>query len=160
MAVGAEAPELTVRTGDVATDFTLTDTHGTPVRLSDLRGGPVLLVFVPFAFSGTCTSELCELRDNIEDFETAGVTLFAISCDPVFSLKAWAAQEGYTFGLLSDFWPHGEVSRQYGVFDDERGLAIRGSFLIDADGVVRWSVVNPRGQRRDLAGYQAALAEL
>ena len=158
--MGAEAPELTVRTGDVAPDFTLTDTHGTPVRHSDLRGGPVLLVFVPFAFSGTCTSELCELRDNIEDFETAGVTLFAISCDPVFSLKAWAAQEGYTFELLSDFWPHGEVSRQYGVFDDERGLAIRGSFLIDADGVVRWSVVNPRGQRRDLAGYKAALAEL
>ena len=158
--MGAEAPELVVRPGDVAPDFTLTDTHGTPVRLSDLRGGPVLLVFVPFAFSGTCTSELCELRDNIEDFETAGVTLFAISCDPVFSLKAWAAQEGYTFELLSDFWPHGEVSRQYGVFDDARGLAIRGSFLIDADGVVRWSVVNPRGQRRDLAGYKAALAEL
>lgn len=160
MAVVAEAPELTVRPGDVAPDFTLTDTHGTPVRLADLRGGPVLLVFVPFAFSGTCTSELCELRDNIADFETAGVTLYAISCDPVFSLKAWAAQEGYEFELLSDFWPHGEVSRQYGVFDDERGLANRGSFLIDADGVVRWSVVNPRGQRRDLAGYKAALAAL
>jgi len=165
--VGAEpvpapphAPGPVLRPGDLAPDFTLTDTHGTPVRRADLRGGPVLLVFVPFAFSGTCTSELCELRDNLADFESAGVSLYAISCDPVFSLKAWAAQEGYTFDLLSDFWPHGEVARQYGVFDDERGLAIRGSFLIDADGVVRWSVVNPRGQRRDLAGYRAALAEL
>ncbi|WP_407671907.1 peroxiredoxin [Oerskovia douganii] len=157
---GAPAPELTVRPGDLAPDFTLTDTHGTPVRLADLRGGPVLLVFVPFAFSGTCTSELCELRDNIAEFETAGVSLYAISCDPVFSLKAWAAQEGYTFDLLSDFWPHGEVARRYGVFDDADGLAVRGSFLIDSGGVVRWSVVNPRGQRRDLAGYRAALASL
>lgn len=146
--------------GDAAPDFTLQDTHGTPVTLSDLRGAPVLVVFFPFAFSGICTSELCELRDNIEDFAAAGVALLAISCDPVFALKAWSEQEGYDFALLSDFWPHGATARDYGVLDDERGLALRGSFLVDADGILRWAVVNPRGQRRDLEGYRQALALL
>jgi peroxiredoxin len=146
--------------GDPAPDFTLPDTHGTPVRLADLRGDAVLLVFYPFAFSGICTGELCELRDNIEEFETAGVRLLAISTDPVYALKAWQQQEGFGFDLLSDFWPHGAAARAYGVLDEERGHALRGTFLVDADGVVRWSVVNPRGQRRDLEAYRAALAEI
>jgi peroxiredoxin len=120
----------------------------------------VLVVFFPFAFSGICTGELCELRDNIADFETAGVTLYAVSCDAVFAQKAWAEQEGFGFELLSDFWPHGEAARSYGVFDPERGLALRGSFLVGADGALRWSVVNERSQRRDLAGYREALALL
>lgn len=146
--------------GDVAPDFTLLDTHGTPVTLSALRGAPVLVVFFPFAFSGICTGELCELRDNIADFETAGVTLLAVSCDAMYSLKAWAEQEDFSFDLLSDFWPHGEVARAYGVLDEERGLALRGSFLVDADGTIRWAVVNERGQRRDLSAYREALALL
>lgn len=146
--------------GDVAPDFTLNDTHGTPVRLSELRGTPVVLVFLPFAFSGTCTGELCELRDNFAAFDRAGVRLFAVSCDPMYSLRAWAEAEGYQFDLLSDFWPHGEAARAYGVFDEVRGRARRGSFLIDAEGVVRWSVVNPGGEARDLAGYLAAVAAL
>jgi len=146
--------------GDVAPDFVLTDTHGTPVELRALRGAPVLAVFVPFAFSGTCTGELCELRDNLALFTEAGVELLVISTDPVFSLKAWAQQEGYTFALLSDFWPHGAVAKEYGVFDENRGMAVRGSFLIDAEGVVRWSVVNSPGEPRDLSGYREALASL
>jgi peroxiredoxin len=125
-----------------------------------MRGMPVALVFFPFAFSGTCTTELCELRDNIDDFETAGVRLLGISCDARFSLRAWGEQEGFGFELLSDFWPHGAAARAYGVFDAESGLAGRGSFLIDADGIVRWSVVNPRGQARDIGAYRAALAAL
>ncbi|MGV8978793.1 MAG: peroxiredoxin [Cellulomonas sp.] len=149
-------PEL----GKPAPDFASVDTHGTPVRLSELRGTPVVLVFVPFAFSGTCTGELCAIRDNIELFDAAGVRLLVVSCDAMFSLRAWQDQEGYTFDLLSDFWPHGEIARAYGVFDDERGLAIRGSFLIDADGVLRWSLVNPRTQARDLEAYRSALALL
>ena len=151
---------VTLAVGDAAPDFTLPNTHGTPVRLSGLRGTPVLVVFVPFAFSGTCTDELCEIRDNIEEFESAGVELLVVSCDAMYSLKAWAAQEGYSFDLLSDFWPHGDVARAYGVFDDERGLANRGSFLVDAEGILRWAVVNGRGQRRDFDGYRAALAAL
>lgn len=146
--------------GMLAPDFTLPDTHGTPVTLSALRGGPALVVFFPFAFSGTCTEELRELRDNRADFETAGVSLCAVSCDAVFAQKAWAEQEGFGFDLLSDFWPHGEAARRYGVFDAERGLALRGSFLVDSEGVLRWSVVNERSERRDLSGYREALALL
>ncbi|XBH20241.1 peroxiredoxin [Jonesiaceae bacterium BS-20] len=146
--------------GQLAPDFTLRDNHGTPVTLSELRGKNVLLVFFPFAFSGICTGELCELRDNLALFEDADVTLLAISCDPMFAQKAWAEQENYEFSFLSDFWPHGEVAQQYGVFDTENGLAVRGSFLLDASGTVRWSVINQRGQARDFAGYRQALAEL
>lgn len=143
--------------GTVAPDFTLTNTHGAAVTLSELRGKPVLIVFIPFAFSGICTGELCELRDNVAVFESADVTLLAVSTDPMFSLKAWAEKEGYTFDLLSDFWPHGEVAQQYGVFNAEKGMAVRGSFLIDAAGVVRWAVVNEPGAARSFAGYEAAL---
>ncbi|RPF20698.1 peroxiredoxin [Myceligenerans xiligouense] len=150
----------TVGPGDPAPDFTLPDTHGTPVHLADLRGQATLVVFYPFAFSGLCTSELCELRDNIEDFETVGVRLLAVSSDPVFALKAWQEAEGFGFDLLSDFWPHGAVARAFGVFDEESGHALRGSFLVDADGIVRWSVLSPRGRQRDLEGYRQALAEI
>ncbi len=149
-----------VGVGDRAPDFTLDDTHGTPVRLGALRGAPVLVVFVPFAFSGRCTQELCELRDSLTELEAAGARLLVVSCDATFSLRAWAEQERYTFALLSDFWPHGEVARAYGVFDEAHGLALRGSFLVDADGVVRWCVRNPRGVVRDVAAYRAALAAL
>ncbi|WP_246169212.1 peroxiredoxin [Actinotalea subterranea] len=146
--------------GDVAPDLELPDAHGTPVSLVGMRGMPVALVFFPFAFSGTCTGELCELRDSIEDFESAGVRLLGVSCDPMFTLRAWGEQQAFGFDLLSDFWPHGAASRAYGVFDADQGIAVRGSFLIDADGIVRWSVVNPRGQARDIGAYRAALAAL
>ena len=146
--------------GDAAPDLELKDTHGTPVRLSSLRGTPVLVVFYPFAFSGICTGELCELRDNIAELDTAGVRLLAVSCDPMYSLKAWSEQEGFGFDLLSDFWPHGEAAKAYGVFDEERGRSVRGSFLVDAEGIVRWAVVNEAGQRRDLSGYLEAVAAL
>lgn len=151
---------MSVEVGALAPDFELKNNHGTPIKLSALRGKKVMVVFFPFAFSGICTGELCELRDNIGIFDNEEVTLLAISCDPMFTLKAWAESESYTFDLLSDFWPHGEVAKQYGVFDDELGLAIRGSFLIDEEGIVRWAVVNQRGQARDFAGYREALAQL
>ncbi|MPV88335.1 redoxin domain-containing protein [Georgenia ruanii] len=146
--------------GRAAPDFELPDIHGTPVRLSALRGTPVTLVFFPFVFSRICTSELCELRDNLGDFTAHGVRLLGISTDAMFAQRAWAEAEGFGFDLLSDFWPHGQVARAYGVLDEHSGHALRGSFLIDADGVVRWSVVNPRGQARDLAAYREALAAL
>ena len=148
------------RPGDVAPEITLPDTHGTPVSLESLRGAPVALVFFPFAFSGTCTSEACELRDNIEDFESAGVRVLGVSCDPVVALRAWGEHEGLGFELLSDFWPHGAAARAFGVFDELSGIALRGSFLIDADGIVRWSVVNERGRARELDAYRTALADL
>lgn len=152
--------EGVVQVGDVAPDFTLRNHRGEEVTLSGLRGQNVVLVFYPFAFSGTCTGELCAIRDSIEEFETAGVKVLAISCDPMHSLAAFAKEEGYTFDLLSDFWPHGAVAQKYGVFADAAGMAVRGSFLIDADGVVRWEVVNSPGEARPLQSYLDALAGL
>ncbi|WP_240674848.1 peroxiredoxin [Cellulomonas endophytica] len=146
--------------GRPAPEIALVDTHGTPVTLAGFRGTPVALVFVPFAFSRTCTGELCTLRDNLAVFDRAGVLLCAVSCDPLFALRAWAEQDGYTFDLLSDFWPHGAAARAYGVFDEARGVPRRGSFLVDAEGVLRWSVVSPAGQARDIDGYRLAVAAL
>ncbi|MBC7290235.1 MAG: peroxiredoxin [Actinotalea sp.] len=162
-ATGVERSGAPVRVpgpGEPAPDLVLPDTHGTPVSLAELRGRAVAVVFYPFAFSRTCTAELCELRDNLEDFEAAGVRLLAVSCDPVPALRAWSEQEGFGFDLLSDFWPHGAAARAFGVLDEASGMATRGSFLVDADGIVRWSLVNPRGLARDLGEYRAALAAL
>ncbi|WP_245953540.1 peroxiredoxin [Arthrobacter silvisoli] len=146
--------------GEVAPDFELVNQYGEPVRLSTLRGHNVVLVFFPFAFSGICTGELCEIRDNLAVFEDANATVLGISVDSKFAQRAYAEKEGYSFELLADFWPHGEVARSYGVFDDGTGMALRGTFIIDAAGIIRYVVVNPRGQARDLADYRAALAGL
>jgi len=152
---------MTIEAGSSAPDFELTDQHGQKVKLSDFRGrSNVALVFYPFAFSGICTGELCEIRDNLELFTAGDVQVLAISCDPMFSLRAYADKEGYDFPLLSDFWPHGAVAQAYGVFDEARGRADRGTFLIDREGVVRWSVVNAPGQARPLSAYREAVAAL
>lgn len=147
--------------GDTAPDFTLRDQNGADVHLRELTAQrAVLLVFYPFAFSGICTSELREIREDLGRFESPDVTTVAISCDPVFSLRAWADREGYFFPLLSDFWPHGAVASAYGVFDESAGMAGRGTFLVGRDGVVAWQQVNPPGEQRDFAGYDRALADL
>ena len=147
--------------GDIAPDFTLKDQNGVDVTLSALRGTKnVLIVFYPFAFSGICTGELHEIRDDLGSFVDDDVQVLTISCDPMFSLRGWADLEGYFFPLLSDFWPHGEVARAYGVFHEPGGMATRGTFLIDTEGVIRWTLNNPPGEHRDFNGYRAALAEL
>jgi mycoredoxin-dependent peroxiredoxin len=152
---------MTVEIGDLAPDFELKDQHGTPVRLSEFRGRKnVVLVFYPLAFSGVCSGELCQLRDSFPEAERDDVELLTVSVDSVHVHRTWAEIEGYEFGMLSDFWPHGAVARSYGVFDEERGLATRGTFIIDKDGIVRWKVVNAIPQARELADYQKALAEL
>ena len=151
----------TIEIGSPAPDFTLRDQHGQDVTLSSLQGvSAALLVFYPFAFSGTCTGELCELRDDLSTFSGAGAQVMGISCDPVHSLRAWGEQERYDFPLLSDFWPHGEVARRYGAFFEPAGMATRATFLVDASGVLRWSVVNGPGEARDIGAYRTALAAL
>ncbi|MFE4837860.1 peroxiredoxin [Arthrobacter sp. NPDC056691] len=152
----AGVPEV----GQQAPDFTLVNQFGEPVRLADFRGRNVVVIFYPFAFSGICTGELCEIRDNLAAFQHADAEVLAVSVDSKFALRAYAEQEGYGFSLLADFWPHGAVARKYGVFDEESGMARRGTFIIDADGTVRYVVVNPRGQARDLGEYRRILAEL
>lgn len=147
--------------GDHAPAFRLSDQNGTPVSSQQiLRQKNMLVVFYPFAFSGVCTGELRSIRDDLGAFVSDAVQVVAISCDPIFSLRAWADVEGYFFPLLSDFWPHGGVARAYGVLDEAGGFAHRGTFLVDATGVIRWSLVNPPAQERDFSGYRAALQSL
>ncbi len=151
--------EQTLTVGEPAPDFALENQNGEKVSLSSYRGAKsVLVVFYPFAFSGTCTGELCAIRDDIAGFQNEDVQVLGVSCDPKFSLRAWADAQGYDFPLLSDFWPHGEVARRYGVFLDDFGMATRGSFLVDRDGVLRWAVVKGPGEARDLGAYREALA--
>lgn len=154
-------PRALTETGQVAPDFALCDQHGQLVRLDDFAGrANVLVVFYPFAFSGICTKELSEISDHLHAFQSRVVQVLAISCDPMFTLRAWAEQQRFDFPLLSDFWPHGQTAQAYGVFDADNGMAARGSFLVDTAGVVRWSVVNPPGRPRDLQSYLEAVAML
>jgi peroxiredoxin len=144
--------------GAVAPDFTLKNQFGEDLTLSDLRGSKVVVMFYPFAFTGICTGELCEIRDRRGEFDAGDATVLSISCDAPPTLKAFAEAEGFTHTLLSDFWPHGEVSRAYGAFWEQTGFATRASYVLDRDGVIRWSIVNGPGEARSIEDYTQALA--
>ncbi|MGO2139414.1 MAG: peroxiredoxin [Leucobacter sp.] len=152
---------MVLAVGEVAPDFTLSDQHGEELTLSELVAeGPVALVFFPLAFSGICTGELCELRDNLQIFEDSKVRLVGISVDSVFALKAWAEVEGYEFSILSDFWPHGAVAKEYGVFIDERGIATRATLVIGEERKVLASFETAPGEARDFGAYREAIAAI
>ncbi|MDO5627617.1 MAG: peroxiredoxin [Mobilicoccus sp.] len=151
--------ELSV--GDPAPGFALSNQFGKVVSLEDLISErAVLLVFFPFAFSGICTGELQEIRDELGRFSGEHVTTVAISCDPMFTLRAWDDAEAFFFPLLSDFWPHGAAARDYGVFEAEGGFARRGTFLVVPGGTIEWASVTDPGERRDFSGFHTRLAEL
>lgn len=152
---------MTLLIGDAAPNFSLTNQHGEIVSLADFKGKKaVVVVFYPFSFTGICTGELCELRDNLSIFEASNVELLAISCDSKFTQKVFAEQEGYKFSVLSDFWPHGATAKDYGVFLDEPGMATRATFVINKDGVLTAKFVTAPGQARNFADYQTAIAAL
>jgi peroxiredoxin len=143
--------------GERAPDFTLPDQDKMLVSLSDLRGRPVMLVFFPLAFSSTCTAELCAIRDDYAAYERRGVTVLGLSVDSVHSLRAWRNDQRYQHRFLSDRWPVGQVAKLYGVWNEQVGQADRATFILDADGIVRYVVHNPNNQPRDEAAYVAAL---
>ncbi|MFI8565159.1 peroxiredoxin [Rhodococcus sp. NPDC078407] len=148
--VGAEAP-----------DFTLKDQNNQLVTLSSYRGVKnVLLVFYPLAFTGTCQGELCRVRDELPTFENDDTAVLAISVGPPPTHKIWAAEQGYTFPLLSDFWPHGEVAQAYGVFNEDAGFANRGTFVVDKSGIIRFAEMNGPGEARDSSSWAEALAQV
>lgn len=152
---------MPLEVGSKAPDFTIKNQNGELVTLSDLYADRnVIIVFYPFAFSGICTGELCQLRDDLGAFVNDDVVTVAISTDPVYSLKAWAERERYTFQLLSDFWPHGGVSKAYGVFNEKAGMPNRGTFLVDTAGTVRFAEMNEPGEARDQTAWKEALAAL
>ncbi|CAL9542469.1 peroxiredoxin [Streptomyces werraensis] len=152
---------MTIPVGAQAPDFELKDNHGAPVRLSDFRGRKnVVLLFYPFAFTGVCTGELSEIRDRLEQFAERDAEVLAVSNDSIHTLRVFGEQEDLPFPLLSDFWPHGNVSRAYGVFDEDKGCAVRGTFVIDRQGVVRATVSSAMADARDAGEYLAALDTL
>ena len=152
---------LVLAVGEVAPEFTLSDQHGEELVLTEmLVDGPVALVFVPFAFSRICTGEFAELGDELAKFESHGVRLLGVSVDSVWTLRAWADQEGFDFSILSDFWPHGETARAYGAFVERTGAAARATVIIDQDRRVAASFETPVGEPRALSAYREALAEL
>ena len=152
---------MALEVGTQAPDFTLKDANREEVSLSSFRGAKnVLLVFYPFAFSGVCTGELCQVRDELAEYQNDEVQVIGVSVDTPFSLKAWAEKEGYTFPLLSDFWPHGATAQAYGVFNDKAGMALRGTFLVDKEGVIRFAEANQPGEPRDQEQWKRALKAL
>ncbi|MFI6578766.1 peroxiredoxin [Nocardiopsis sp. NPDC050513] len=150
----------TITAGAHAPDFTLHDQYGQDTTLTGLRGRPVLVVFYPLAFSGVCSGELADLSARHAEFEALGATVLAVSVDSVFALRTWSDRESFPFALLSDFWPHGAVADAYGVFDSSRGTARRGTFLVDADGIVRWTLTTPVSEPRDVEDYLRELRSL
>lgn len=152
---------MALEIGSLAPDFELANQFGEHVRLSDFRGTrPVALVFFPLAFSSTCTSELCALRDNIALFKDHRVELIGVSVDSKATLRSFAEAYEYDFTLLADFWPHGAVSKEYGVFMERKGFANRATFLIGTDGRIRASIITEPGLARDVEEYRAALDRL
>jgi mycoredoxin-dependent peroxiredoxin len=151
---------VAIEVGSEAPDFELEDQHGKRVTLSGFRGRRhVVLVFYPFAFTRVCTGELVAIRDTLATARD-DVQVLTVSVDSVFAHRVFAEQEKLEYPLLSDFWPHGAVAQAYGVFDEERGCARRGTFVIDKDGVVRWKVVTGMPDARDVDEYLRVLASL
>ncbi len=150
-----------IEVGQQAPDFTLVNQHGESVTLSQYRGDKnVVLVFFPWAFSGTCSGELCSIRDRMGDFDNEDTVTLAVACDTKFSLRVFAERDGYQFQLLSDHWPHGAAAQAYGVFVEDKGAAKRGTFIIDKAGIVRWTVINGIGEPRDPDEYEKVLSGL
>lgn len=119
----------------------------------------MLLVFYPFAFTRVCGSELADLEQNLVALRDRGAEVLVVSVDSMYSQRVFAEREGYSYPMLADFWPHGAVAKSYGVFDDQAGVARRGTFLIDHHGLVRWQMTTRMGEARSVAAYFAALAQ-
>ena len=147
--------------GAVAPDFEVKDHHGNVVSLASFKGEKnVVLLFIPFSFTGTCTGELCAIRDDLSAFQNDDVQVLAISCDSMHVQRIFAEKEGFEFPVLSDFWPHGAVSKSYEVFNEDIGCAMRGTFIIYKAGVIRWAVVNGLRDARNNGDYKEAIAAL
>ncbi|MBU9765631.1 peroxiredoxin [Mycobacterium sp. TNTM28] len=147
--------------GSPAPDFTLRNQNGRPVTLSGYRGAKdVLLVFFPLAFTGVCEGELGEIRDQLPRYENDDTAVLAISVGPPPTHRIWSIESGFTFPVLSDFWPHGAVTQAYGVFNFDLGYPNRGTFVVDRAGQIRFAEMTDPGMPRDQAVWQAALAAL
>ena len=150
----------TLGLGQAAPGFTARNQHGELLALSVLRGAPAVIIFYPWAFSSICRDELAAVRDDHERFVALSARVLAVSCDAMYTLRAYADAEAIPFDLLSDHWPHGAIARAYGVFDEQAGCARRGTFVVDSAGLIRWLQVNQVNEPRELAAVLAAAANL
>jgi peroxiredoxin len=130
--------------GTEAPDFTLKDSNGFNVSLTDYRGSPVLLAFYPLDWSPGCSQQLDLYQHEMLEFEKRGVKVVGISVDSIYSHGAWAKVRGIHFPLLSDFNPKGEVARKYNVYRDSDGFSERALYLIDGEKTIRYSIVSPQ----------------
>ena len=150
----------TLQPGQPAPGFTARNQHGELLTLVGLRGAPAVIIFYPWAFSSICRDELAAIRDDHERFVALGARVLALSCDAMYTLRAYADAEGIPFDLLSDHWPHGAIAQAFGVFDEQAGCARRGTFVLDSAGLIRWQQVNQINEPRALAAVLAATANL
>jgi peroxiredoxin len=146
---------MALQVGQPAPDFSLKSNKMEDVKLADLRGNKVLLLFVPLAFTGVCTKELCGMRDELKDYEGLDCKVFGVSTDSPFALDAWAKEQGYQFPLLSDF--NKTTARAYDALYDNlmgfQGVCKRSAFVIDRDGVVQYAEV--LADARNLPNFEA-----
>ena len=148
---------MSIEIGDVAPNFVLPNQHGEEIELKNLRGKPVVLAFYPLSFSPTCTDELCELRDEFQIFEDSNAQLLGISVDSKFTQAAFVEEKGYQFNLLADFKPHGEITKLYDAWLEEKGHGTRATFVVDENGVVVAKFVTSPGEMRPMEDYKKAL---
>jgi peroxiredoxin len=155
---------MTLSIGQAAPSFTLFNDQKKEVTLSDFLGKNVVLLFVPQAFTGVCTAELCQMRDSYHDYANLNAEILSVSVDSVFTLEKWKKDEGYNFNLLSDF--NKEVSRAYGSLYEEwifgmKGVSKRSAFVIDKEGIIRYAEVleNP-GEMPNLQAVKDTVASL
>ena len=140
-----------IKEGERAPDFVLDDHNGKPVRLSDLKGKTVLLSFHPLAWTGVCSKQMKSLEKNYAAFKELNTVALGMNVDSVPSKKAWARSLGVKkTRLLSDFWPHGGVARQYGLFREKDGFSQRANVIVDGDGKVFFSKVYEIGELPDI----------
>ena len=141
---------MALQVGDQAPEFDLHIEKSERVRLSDFRGrSNVLLVFHPYAWTAVCTEEALDLQENLQSFRDAETELVFVSCDTPAARQAWKESLGAEYTFASDFWSHGSAAQAYGVFDETSGAPVRGTFLIDKEGIVIWSLVTEVSVRRD-----------
>lgn len=145
--------------GSRAPEFELRDQNWETRTLSDLAGSKAMVVFIPWAFTRSCQAELCTLRDNFSSLEARGVKVAVITCDSVASNRRWAKDQGFTFPILSDHWPHGATAQAYGCFNPILGVAMRSTYVLDPEGVVTEVIATDQiDQVRDFNEYERALA--
>jgi mycoredoxin-dependent peroxiredoxin len=145
--------------GTPAPDFSLRNQHRAVVSLDDLKGARAVIVFIPFAFTSTCQSELCSIRDNLQSFNDASTRVVVITCNTHHSNRVWAEQQGFEFDILSDFWPHGAVATAYEAFNELVGAPNRITYFLDEEGTIVDVIASDGlGASRPIEAYQAVLA--